>query len=228
MNRMKKLASVVLAGVLTLAMSTGVFATAGITAQEQTILDTAKAKAIELGVNVDTSAKYKEYVSQATTYLVKNELSQAQVDAMVKAVEDAAATAQAEMKEKGVTKLSDLTTEDFTKLYDAVGAQITAAAKAVGIVVKKTADGYAVEDVTTVSEDKSEDKSEQKADTYVQTNSVIKQTGAQIADVEMSAATVDTAADMTSTVVISVLFVGAVVVCGVVAKKKNLFSNVEA
>lgn len=222
MNRFKRLTSVVLAGVLTLGMSVGVFATAGISTSEQTILDTAKAEAVELGVDVNTSDKYKAYMSQASTYLVKNELNQAQVDAMVKAIEDASATAEAMMKEKGVDKLSQLSSSDFAKLYDSVGAQIADAAKAVGIVVKKTEDGYEVEDLV-----KDSDKTDTKADTYIQANPVIKQTGAEIADVDMTGATVETATDMTSTVVISVLFVGAVVVCGVVAKKKNLFSGAE-
>lgn len=221
MKGLKKITAAILAGAMTLAMSVSAFATVGISPEEQKILDTAKAKAIELGVDVDTSAKYKEYVSQATTYLVKNELSQEQADAMVKAVDDAATTAVAEMQTKGVAKLSDLSAEDFTQLFDKVGTQVTTAAKAVGIVVKQTADGgYAVEDVKTGDT--------KKADTYVQTNSVIKQTGAEVADVEMSVATVDTTADMTGTAMIGVLFAGAVVVCGVVAKKKNLFSSVEA
>lgn len=227
MKLIKKLTSVVLAGAMTLVMSVCAFATTDITAEEKVILTRAEEKAIELGVDVQTSAKYKEYVSQASTYLAKNELTQEQIDALVKAVDDATATAQAEMKAKGVFKLSELSAEDFAKLYDKVGNQITVAAEAVGIVVKKTADGFEVEDVKASAEGKKEDK-EQKKDTYVQTNPVIKQTGSDIADIDMSAASVNTTADMTSTVVLAVLFVGAVVVCGVVAKKKNLFFGMEA
>lgn len=227
MNRMKKIASVILAGAMSLVMSVGVFATTGITPSEQKILDTAKEKAIELGVNVDTSAKYKEYMSQASTYLVKNELNQEQTDAMVKAVNDAAATALSEMKANGVSSLSQLDKDTFTKLFDRVGTQITNAAKAVGIVVKKTADGYAVEDIVTTQPGDS-NQADIKNDIYMQTGSVIKQTGSEIADVDNVTASVSMATDMTNTVVLSVLFVGAVAVCGVVAKKKNLFSGVEA
>lgn len=228
MSKMKKLVSFVLAGAMTLAMSVCTFAaTPGITDAEQKILDEARAKATYLGVDVNTSKTYQEYYSQASTYLAKNDLSQAQIDAMVAAVDEAASTAKAEMDAKGVAKLGDLDKTAFEALFEKVSNQVTTAAKAVGIVIKRDANGgFVVEPVTTSNDDK-------KTDVYVQgggSNKVVQQTGADLAaDKVDTAASIDTTAtSMTSTVVMSVMFVGAVAVCGVVAKKKNLFSGVEA
>ncbi len=239
MRTIKKLVSLVLAGAMVLAMSVSAFATTGISPEEQKILDEAHTKAVELGVNTEKSRMYKEYISQASTYLAKNELSKTQIDAMVKAIDDAAATAKSFMQSKGVSKLGELSQEDFNKLFEQVGDQIVIAAKAVGIVVKKTADGYEVEDLLPAknedNETEKEDKKDtlvdnRKPDTYMQTTSVVKQTGAELAvdQTELSAASMDTAVNMAPAVVWGVMLVGAVAVCGVVAKKKKLFSGAEA
>ncbi|MCI8371256.1 MAG: hypothetical protein HFI75_02465 [Lachnospiraceae bacterium] len=230
MKKFKKLVSLVLAGTMALAMSISTFAaTAGITADEQRILDQAEAKAVELGVS--NTQTYKDYVSQATTYLAKNELNAEQVNAMVKAVDEAAATAQAEMKAKGVSTLLELSKEDITALFSKVEGEVTKAAAAVGIVIVKTNDGFEVKDLPKEdSKNPQNPDSDKKSDTYLQTTTVIKQTGTDLAADKVGASvSVDTAAtDMTTTVILGVMFVGAVAVCGVVAKRKNLFSGVEA
>lgn len=199
MSRMKKVFSVLMASAMTLAMSVSAFAATGVTAAEQTILDTAKSKAVELGVNVDTSVQYKNYYSQAETYLASNDLSQEQVNAMVAAVEEAASTAKAEMNAQGVTKLSDLSKDTFSTLETKVANQVTAAAAKVGITISATADGWTVKAVS-------------NGTTVASSSNVIKQTGA----------------DLSTTVVMAAMFIGAVAVCGFVATKRKLFASVEA
>lgn len=198
MTKMKKLVSFVLAGAMTLAMSVSAFAATGVTAAEQKILDQAKVKAEELGVDTNTSSQYKSYYAQAESYLVKNDLSQEQINAMVAAIDEAAATAKAEMAANGVTRLGDLSPSVFSALEDKVAAQITKAAEAVGIKVVATKDGWAVQDLDN--------------NKIVTPGNPIKQTGS----------------DMTTTVVMAVMFVGALSACVVVAKKRNLFAGVEA
>ena len=198
MTKMKKLISFVLAGAMTLAMSVSAFAAQGVTAAEQKILDQAKVKAEELGVDTNTSSQYKNYYGQAESYLARNELTQTQIDAMVAAVDEAAATAKAEMAANGVTRLGDLSPSVFAALEDKVANQITKAAAAVGIKVVVTKDGWAVQDL--------------KGDTVIDNEKPIKQTGS----------------DMTTTAVMAVMFVGALSACVVVAKKRNLFAGVEA
>lgn len=224
MRTVKKLVSFVLAGAMAFGMSVSVFATSGISDSEQKILDEAKTKAVELGVDVKNSKMYKEYISQASTYLAKNALNQTQVDAMVKAIDDATATAKAKMQDKNVSSLAKLSTEDFNKLFDQVGNQITESAKAVGISVKKTSEGYEVEALAPDA-----DKTIDKADVYVQTNSVIKQTGPELLEDqnEMLEVQMDTATAVKPIVLWCVMLAGAVVACGIVVKKKKLFSDSE-
>ena len=205
MTKFKKLVSFVLAGAMTLAMSVSAFAATGVTETEQKILNEAKAKAVELGVNVNTSQRYKDYYAQAETYLVKNDLTDKQVDALVAAVDEAAATAKKEMSSNGVSKLGDLSSSVFAALESKVSSQITKAAEAVGIHVTKTANGWEVQDVNgnTVAQNTTGTNG---------SNATIKQTGAEL----------------TTTVVMAVMFVGALSACVVVAKKRNLFANAEA
>lgn len=205
MTKFKKLVSFALAGAMSLAMTVSAFAATGVTTTEQKILNEAKAKALELGVDVDASQRYKDYYAQAESYLVKNDLSDKQVEALVAAVDEAAAAAQKEMDSNGAAKLSDLSANVFASLESKVAAQITKAAEAVGIHVAQTANGWEVQDVngnTVVQSTTGSDGS----------NATIKQTGAEL----------------TSTVVMAVMFVGALSACIVVAKKKNLFAGVEA
>lgn len=200
MSKMKKVLSVLMAGAMTLAMSVSAFAATGVSAAEQTILDTAKLKAIELGVDVSKSTQYKNYYSQAETYLASNDLSEEQVNAMVTAVNEAAATAKTEMSAQGVTKLSDLSKSVLGSLESKVASQITTAAAKVGIEISASSNGWSVKAVN-------------NGTTVASSSNVIKQTGAP---------------DFTTTVVMSAMFVGAVAVCGVVAKKRKLFAIAEA
>lgn len=205
MKKLKRLVSVVLAGAMTLAMSVSAFAATGVTKSEQKILNEAKAKALELGVDVDASQRFKDYYAQAESYLVKNDLSDAQVDALVAAVDEAASTAKKEMDSNGAAKLSDLSSGVFSTLESKVASQITKAAEAVGIHVTQTANGWEVQDVNGNAVVQSTTGSDGS-------NATIKQTGAEL----------------TTTVVMAVMFVGALSACIVVAKKRNLFVNAEA
>ena len=195
MKMMKKIASLVLAGAMTLSMSVAAFALTGVSTEEQKILDAAPAKAAELGVSTD-SAQYQKYYSQAVTYVQQNDMTTEQVNGAITAMNDATAKAKTAMNKAGVTSLFDLD-KDCAKV-------VTDELAAVGIEVKVSADGT----VTGVVKNTETGK----ANTVVSTTNVIKQTGS----------------DMTATVVASAAVVGAIAACGVVAKKKGLFSKAEA
>lgn len=216
MRKLKKLMSVALAGAMALAMSVSVFA-AGISSDEQKILDTAKARAVELGVA--GTETYKNYVAQAESYLTANDLSSTQANAMVNAV-NAAATKASQSLSAGQT-LFDLSKEELTSLFKEVANDVKVAANAVGITMEIDANGN-----ITVHAPKDDGTKTQVGNT----GKVIKQTGTDLAidKVGTSVTVAPTATDMTTTVVLCVMFVGAVAVCGVVAKKKKLFSSVEA
>lgn len=200
MSKMKKVIGVFLAATMTFAMGVSTFAATGITTAEQTILTEAKQKAVELGVDVNTSSQFKSKYAEAEAYLAKNDLTQEQANAMVASINEAATTAKTEMGAKGVTKLTDLSSDVFSALQSKVTSQIKKSAEAVGITISVEADGtVTAQNVTT-------------GDTVSSTTSVIKQTGA----------------DMTATIVIAAMFLGAVAVCGFVASKKKLFAGVEA
>lgn len=189
---MKKLICFVATLAMVAGMSLSVFA-AGISAKEQALLDQAKAKAAELGV-AESSAEYQKYMSQANTFLAKADLDEAQVNTLIKSVDEAAATAKAEMDKQGVKKVTDLDKTVFTSVKNNVVAKVTAAAKDAGITVKANGNGS-----FTVS----------YGDVVVSTSTnVVKQTGA----------------DLSATVAVAGLALVAVAGCAVVASKKRLFA----
>ena len=108
------------------------------------------------------------------------------------------------MNKAGVTSLFDLDKDTLASLTKDCAKVVTDELAAVGIEVKVSADGT----VTGVVKNTETGK----ANTVVSTTNVIKQTGS----------------DMTATVVASAAVVGAIAACGVVAKKKGLFSKAEA
>ena len=144
MKTVKKLVGAVLVGAMTLAMSATVFAaTAGVSADEQKLLDEATKKAQELGVDTSASAQFKQYYTQAEKYLAENELTADQVSELSKAVDNAAETVKAEMDAKGVTKLSDLKADTnlVKSLENKVVAQVKTAAAKVGITITVDSNG---------------------------------------------------------------------------------------
>ncbi len=203
MKMMKKIASLVLAGAMTLSMSVAAFALTGVSTEEQKILDAAPAKAAELGVSTN-SAQYQKYYSQAVTYVQQNDMTTEQVNGAITAMNDATAKAKTAMNKAGVTSLFDLDKDTLASLTKDCAKVVTDELAAVGIEVKVSADGT----VTGVVKNTETGK----ANTVVSTTNVIKQTGS----------------DMTATVVASAAVVGAIAACGVVAKKKGLFSKAEA
>jgi len=203
MKMMKKIASLVLAGAMTLSMSVAAFALTGVSTEEQKILDAAPAKAAELGVSTN-SAQYQKYYSQAVTYVQQNDMTTEQVNGAITAMNDATAKAKTAMNKAGVTSLFDLDKDTLASLTKDCAKVVTDELAAVGIKVKVSADGT----VTGVVKNTETGK----ANTVVSTTNVIKQTGS----------------DMTATVVASAAVVGAIAACGVVAKKKGLFSKAEA
>lgn len=203
MKMMKKVASLVLAGAMTLSMSVAAFALTGVSAEEQKILDAAPAKAAELGVPT-TSAQYQKYYAQAETYVQQNDMTTEQVNGALEAMDEATAEAKAEMTKAGVTSLLDLDQSVLASLTSECAKTVNTKLESVGIKVKVSADGTV--DVVSTSGDA------QKSNTVVQTTNVIKQTGS----------------DMTATVVVSAAVVGAIAACGVVARRKGLFAETEA
>lgn len=196
----KKVLSVVLAGAMTLAMSVATFAATNISADEQKILDQAKAKAAELGVSED-SAQYQQYYSQAVSYVQSNDMTAEQVEGALTAMDKAVAKAETAMKTAGVSSLLDLDKDALKSLVSECSDTIQTEFDKVGIQVKLSADG------SVTVEKKSENGS--KPSVLFQNTEVVKQTGS----------------DMTATVVVAVAVLGAVAACGVVAKRKGLFTE---
>lgn len=196
MKMMKKVASLVLAGAMVLSMSVAAFAATGISADEQKILDAAPAKAAELGVSTE-GPSYKSYYAQATSFLQKEDLSAAQVDGALKAMNDATAQAKAEMDKAGVAKLSELSTDTLSTVVSNCTKTVNDELKKVGVdvTVSVSVDGSAS---VKVGNDK-----------VGSNENPIKQTGS----------------DLSATAAVAVAVVGAVVACGVVAKKRDLFAT---
>ena len=202
----KKVLSVVLAGAMTLAMSVATFAATNVSASEQKILDQAKIKAAALGVSED-SAQYQQYYSQALTYVQTNDMTEEQVNGALTAMDEAEAQVVTAMKEAGVSSVLELDKESLKTLTAKCANVIQKEFDKVGINVQLSADGT----VTVVKEQtNSGNKNEPvKNNTVFQSTNVVKQTGS----------------DMTATVVVAVAVLGAVAACGVVAKKKGLFTE---
>lgn len=210
MKMMKKVASFVLAGAMTLSMSVAAFALTGVSSEEQKILDAAPAKAQELGVSTD-SAQYKKYYSQAVTYVQQNDMTTTQVNGALTAMDDATAKAKAAMDKAGVNSLLDLDQATLKSLTSECAEIINKELDSVGIKVKVSADGSVVIEQTPVNAPDGSNTTT-KPNTVLTTTNVIKQTGS----------------DMTATVVVGAALVGAVAACGVVARKKGLFAKTEA
>lgn len=215
---MKRVLSAALAGVMTLALSTAVFAATNISDSEQKILDAAKAKAAELGVS-ESSAQFEQYYSQAVSYVQQYDMTEEEVNGAMKAMDEAADVAEAKMKEAGVTSLFDLDKDTLKALGASCTAVIQKEFDAVGIKVQLSADGGVTFVKETTSTDNKNDNNAPvssteplKNNTVFQTTKVVKQTGS----------------DLTATVVVAAAVVGAVAACGVVAKKKGLFEGTEA
>jgi hypothetical protein len=199
MKIMKKLAALALVGTMTFAFGATAFAATGVSADEQALLDKAKAKAQEVGVDTSSSAQFKQYYAQAEEFLASNELTSEQTAALAASVDSSAETVVAEMKAQGVTTLSALKEANpdvFKELQSKVTAQTTAAAEKVGIKVSVDASGNYT--VATADNTKIADSS-----------NPIKQTGF----------------GLYPTIAIAVAFAGAVAVCLVVASKKRFIEE---
>lgn len=194
MKLAKKVVSLVSAGAVVLLMATSTFA-AGITAEEQAILDQAAAAAAELGVP-ETNATYQSYYAQAEKYLTDNDMTADEITAATTALSEAKTAAAAEMEAAGVTSVLDLPSDTLSSLTSTVAAQAETTLQAAGINVAISADGT----VTLTTED---------GTTVASTAAVIKQTGS----------------DMTATVCVVVAVIGAIAACVIVAKKKDLFAT---
>ena len=199
MKTMKKLVAAALAGVMTLAMSVSVFAATGVSADEQKLLDKAKQKAQELGVDTNASAAFKEKYAEAESYLSRNDLTAEQIKAAEASIDEAATTLKAEMTAQGVEKLGDLKEKLDLKALEAlenkVATQVADNMAKVGIKITITADGYLISDTA--------------GQPIADSSNPIKQTGF----------------DLTATVVVAVAFAGAVAVCLVVASKKRFIEE---
>ena len=139
MKMMKKIASLVLAGAMTLSMSVAAFALTGVSTEEQKILDAAPAKAAELGVSTN-SAQYQKYYSQAVTYVQQNDMTTEQVNGAITAMNDATAKAKTAMNKAGVTSLFDLDKDTLASLTKDCAKVVTDELAAVGIEVKVSHD----------------------------------------------------------------------------------------
>lgn len=140
MRKIKKLAAVLLAGGLMASMSLTAFAASGVSAAEQKILDKAASVKSQYTMTATQTSKYNDAVAQATSYLEKNELSDAQVTAITGAIDNAAAAVKAACPSGD---LSTLSSADLKALASKVASALQAGADAAGIKVTIGADGTA-------------------------------------------------------------------------------------
>ena len=199
MSKMKKVMVLLMAAVMVACMSLTAFAATGVTAEEQKILDEATAKAKELGVDTTNSKKFKDTYAQAESYLAQAEPTTEQIDALVKTVDECATTAKTAMSENGAVKLSDLSDSVLSSVEDTVMTTVKESAAKVGITISfaKNADGSISYKASVPTAEGSK--------TVATNDTVVKQTGS----------------NLSTTVVVAAMLVGAVAVCGVVASKKR-------
>ena len=108
MKMVKKLFVVVAVLCMTFAMSISAFA-AEITTDEQKIIDVLKAGAVVDGKTVKIPAKY---INQAESYLMKKDVSKAEVDKVLDYVDDA----KKYMTSNKITDLNEMTSKQMNKM----------------------------------------------------------------------------------------------------------------
>lgn len=140
MRKVKKIAAVILAGAMMMSLSLTAFAASNVSANGQKVLD--KAAAIKAGYTLSATQEkaYADAIGQATSYLEKNELSNAQVTAIAGAIDIAAAAVKAAAPDGDLTKLSSA---DLKALASKVSTALQAGAEAAGISIIIGTDGKA-------------------------------------------------------------------------------------
>lgn len=109
MRNQKKFAAVLAAGVLSASMCMPALAASGVSAEEQKILNKMESSAAGFGVT-DVSL-YASYYSQAESWLASGEvdLTASQVDAVLKAIDQAAGLLQQAIDANGAASAKDFT-----------------------------------------------------------------------------------------------------------------------
>lgn len=140
MKKVKKIVAIILAGTMMMSLSLSVFAS-NVSGNGQKILD--KAASIKAGYTLSATQEkaYADAIGQATSYLEKNELSDAQVTSITGAIDTAAAAVKAAAPDGDLTKLSSA---DLKALASKVSGALQAGAVAAGISVTIGTDGNVV------------------------------------------------------------------------------------
>lgn len=196
MMRMKKIAAVVVAGVMVLGMSLTAFAASGISATEQKVLDAATAAKSGFTMTAGQTSKFNDAVGQARNYMNGDnvDLTEAQVSTVIASLNDAVAAVKAAAPDGDITKLSAAQLKD---LASKVASLLQSGAKAAGINVTINAAGTATF------------KDADTGKTVGTTDKTVKATG-------MS---------MSGTVLVLIGLFAVLGGCTVVAKKKDLFAQ---
>lgn len=141
MRKMKKIAAIILAGAMIMSLSLTAFAASNVSTNGQKVLD--KAASIKAGYTLSATQEkaYADAIGQATSYLEKNELSDAQVTSITGAIDTAAAAVKAAAPDGDLTKLSSA---DLKALASKVSGALQAGAAAAGISVTIGTDGNVV------------------------------------------------------------------------------------
>lgn len=207
MRNQKKFAAVLAAGVLSASMCMPALAASGVSAEEQKILNKMESSAAGFGVT-DVSL-YASYYSQAESWLASREvdLTASQVDAVLKAIDQAAGLLQQAIDANGAASAKDLLNiigkNGIMQIAQQIVDAIAPGLKEVGIII--TADMLAGDNgVINV-------KLAKDGTTIGSSDKVIKKTG-------MNAG---------ATYAVAAGFVMALVGCAAVAKKNNYRETAE-
>lgn len=139
MRNGKKFAAVLAAGVLSASMCMPAMAASGVSAEEQKILN--KMESSATGFGVTSTSLYASYYSQAESWLASGEvdLTAKQVEAVLKAVDQAAALLQDAIDANGAANASDLLNiigkDGIMKIAQQIVDAIAPGLKEVGIVI---------------------------------------------------------------------------------------------
>lgn len=138
MKRFKKIAALLLACGLLTAMPLTAFAASGISASEQKILDKAAAIRNMYTLTAQQKKTFDNAIASARSYLEANDLSDSQVDAVLGAIDSAAAAVKTICPDGDLTRLSSA---DKQTLAAKVASALQAGANAAGIKITIHSDG---------------------------------------------------------------------------------------
>lgn len=134
MRNFKKVFATILSCTMALSICTCTGAATGITAEEQHIIDKAKAAAAELGVP-ETSVQYNKYVDLVEDYLKENDLAASQISGIMDTISEIQVAANVALAMNGVTGMKELPEDSLKSLITSATEIIQSDMSELGITV---------------------------------------------------------------------------------------------